>query len=221
MLPIRKYYELIDDNNDQLVNIYQIIENEYFSNKQILHQWTLNEYSNATGYFSFRKIFTISMSFYSTLNYIFGFNMYTNNQLNIQRSIGNINPLYLRLQYDLTKQDENIYLTPNIDTFINHFGKMGPLNATILATLTSLAQPKYQIIEYLKIFYKEDIHIKHPELTQKECVELVENLARQLETKLNQFIDFDVSKNIVSQLVQNSTDIQQLSRLNPLYYPWL
>jgi transformation/transcription domain-associated protein len=221
MLPIRKYYELIDDNNDQLINIYQLIQNEYFSNKQLLHQWTLNEYSNATGYFSFRKIFTISMSFYSTLNYIFGFNMYANNQLNIQRSIGNVNPLYLRLQDDLTKQDENIYLTPNIDTFINHFGKMGPLTATILATLTSLAQPKYQIIEYLKIFYKEDIHLKHPDLTQKECVGLVENLARQLETKLTQFIDFDVSKTIVSQLVQNSTDITQLARLNPLNYPWL
>ena len=160
MLPIRKYYELIDDNNDNLLNIYQLIQNEYFSNKNYLNQWTLNEYSNATGYFSFRKIFTISMSFYSTLNYIFGFNMYTNNQLNIQRSIGNINPLYLKLQYDLNKQEEKIYLTPNIDTFINRFGKMGPLTATILATLTSLAQPKYQIIEYLKIFYKEDIHIK-------------------------------------------------------------
>lgn len=36
-----------------------------------------------------------------------------------------------------------------------------------------------------------------------------------------EFSDFDVSKTIVSQLVQNSTDINQLSRLNPLYYPWL
>ncbi|CAF4027364.1 unnamed protein product [Rotaria sp. Silwood2] len=221
MLPIKKYYELIDDNNDNLLNIYQLIQNEFFSNKYLLHQWTLNEYTNATGYFSFRKIFTISMSFYSTLNYLFGFYMYTNNHLNIQRSIGNINPLYLRLKYDLNKQDENIFLTPNIDTFINRFGKMGPFIATILSTLTSLAQPKYQIIEYLKIFYKEDIHMKHPELTQKECVELVENIARQLETKLNQFTDIDVSKRIVSELVENSTDINQLSRLNPLYYPWL
>ncbi|CAF3484934.1 unnamed protein product [Rotaria sp. Silwood1] len=221
MLPIRKYYELIDDNNDNLLNIYQLIQNEFFSNKYLLHQWTLNEYTNATGYFSFRKIFTISMSFYSTLNYLFGFYMYTNNQLSIQRSIGNINPLYLRLQYNLNKQDENIFLTPNIDTFINRFGKMGSFIATILATLTSLAQPKFQIIEYLKIFYKEDIHIKHPELTQKECVELVENIARQLETKLNQFTDIDISKRIVSELVENSTDINQLSRLNPLYYPWL
>ncbi|CAF4606844.1 unnamed protein product, partial [Rotaria magnacalcarata] len=75
--------------------------------------------------------------------------MYTNNQLNVQRSIGNINPLYLRLKYDLNKQEKNIFITPNIDTFINRFGKMGPLTATILATLTSLAQPKYKIIEYL------------------------------------------------------------------------
>ncbi|CAF4024686.1 unnamed protein product, partial [Adineta steineri] len=58
------------------------------------------------------------------------------------------------------KQEENIYLTPNIDTFINCFGKMGPLTGTILVTLTALAQPKHQIAEYLKIFYKEDIHIK-------------------------------------------------------------
>ncbi|CAF1230894.1 unnamed protein product [Rotaria sordida] len=221
MLPIRKYYELLNDNNDNLLNIYQLIQNEYFSNKYLLHQWILNEYSNATGYFSFRKIFTISISFYSTLNYLFGFYMYTNNQLNIQRSIGNINPLYLRLQYNLNKQDQNIFITPNINTFINRFGKTGPFIATILSTLTSLAQPKYQIIEYLKIFYKEDIHMKHPELTQKECVDLVENIARQLETKLNQFTDIDVSKRIVSELVENSTDINQLSRLNPLYYPWL
>ncbi|CAF4480324.1 unnamed protein product [Rotaria socialis] len=222
MLSIRKHYELLDDdNNGNLLDIYQKIQNEYFSNRKLLHQWTLNEYSNATGYFSFRKIFTISMSFYSTLNYIFGFHMYTNNQLNIQRSIGNINPLYLRLKYDLNKQEENIFITPNIDTFINRFGKMGPLTATILTTLTSLAQPKYKIIEYLKIFYKEDIHIKHPELTQKECIEFVENIASQLETKLNQFTDIDVSKRIVAQLVENSTDANQLSRLNPLHYPWL
>ncbi|CAF1594712.1 unnamed protein product [Adineta steineri] len=98
---------------------------------------------------------------------------------------------------------------------------MGPLTGTILATLTALAQPKHQIVEYLKIFYKEDIHIKQPELIQKECVDLVEHIAHQLETKLNQFTNFDVSKTIVSQLVQKSTDINQLSRLNPLYYPWL
>ncbi|CAF1119586.1 unnamed protein product [Adineta steineri] len=219
MLSIKKYYELLDDNNDNLLNIYQVVQNEYFTNKQLLHQWTLNEYSNATGYFSFRKIFAISIGFYSTLNYIFGFNMYTNNQLNIQRSIGNINPLYLKLQYDSNKQEENIYLTPNIDTFINCFGKMGPLTGTILATLTALAQPKHQIAEYLKIFYKEDIHIKQPKLTQKECVDLAEDIAHQLETKLNQFTNFDVSKTIVSQLVQKSTDINQLLRLNPLYYP--
>ena len=160
MLPIRKYYELLDDNNDNLSNVYKLIQNEYFSNNKLLHQWTLNEHSNATEYFSFRKILTISMSFYSALNYIFGFYMYTNNQLNIQRSIGNINPLYLKLQYDLNKQENNIILTPNIDTFINRFGKKGPLTATILAILTSLAQSKYQLVEYLKIFYKEDMHIK-------------------------------------------------------------
>lgn len=160
MVAVKKHYELIDDNNENLVEIYQSIQNEFFSNKRLLHQWTLNEHSTATGYFAFRKIFTTSLGFYSTLNYLFGFNMYANNQLNIQRSIGSINPLYLKLEDDLNKKDGNLYLTPNINTFINQFGKMGPLTATILATLMSLSQPKYQIIEYLKIFYKEDIHIK-------------------------------------------------------------
>ncbi|CAF0894667.1 unnamed protein product [Adineta ricciae] len=221
MVSIKKHYELIDDNNENLVEIFQSIQNEYFPNKRLLHQWTLNEYSTATGYFAFRKIFTISLAFYSTLNYFFGFNMYANNQLNIQRSIGSINPLYLKLEDDLNRKDGNLYLTPNINAFINQFGKMGPLTATITATLMSLAQPKYQIIEYLKIFYKEDIHIKHPELTQKECVQLVENLASQLETKLNEFTDFNASRKVVSQLIKNSTDINQLARVNPLYYPWL
>lgn len=38
---------------------------------------------------------------------------------------------------------------------------------------------------------------------------------------LLEFTDFNASATIVAQLVQNSTDIQQLSRLNPLDYPWL
>ena len=160
MLAIRRYYELIDDNNDELVSVYQQIQKEFFAEKQLLHQWTLNEYSTATGYFAFRKIFTISMSFYSTLNYLFGFHHYANNQLNIQRSIGNVNPLYLRLQDDFDRHDRTIYLTPHIETFINRFGKIGPFTATILATLTALAQPKFQMMEYLKIFYKEDLHMK-------------------------------------------------------------
>lgn len=157
MSSIRRYYELLDENNEGLVDVYQQIQKEFFADQQVLNQWTLKEYSDATGYFAFRKIFTISIAFYSTLNYLFGFHHYTNNQLNIQRSIGNVNPLHLRLQDHL---DRNIYLTPNIETFINRFGKIGPFTGTILATLTSLAQPKYQLMEYLKIFYKEDLHMK-------------------------------------------------------------
>lgn len=65
----------------------------------------------------------------------------------------------------------------------------------------------------------------------------METIARELERRLTrmfferilplirilrlEFTDFDASATIVSQLVQTSTDIDQLSRLNPLDYPWL
>lgn len=162
MLPIRKYFQSIDDeaSDENLLDVYRTIQNDFCSNRDLLHQWTWKEYPHATGYFSFRKIFTISMSFYSALNYVFGFHMYTNNQLNIQRAIGNINPLYLTLDSQATDREKKIYLTPNIETFVNRLGKLGPFTATILATLVSLARPKYQIVDYLKIFYKEDLHLK-------------------------------------------------------------
>jgi len=157
LIAVRRYYELIDENHENSIDVYQQIQNEMFTNRKLFHEWTLKEYPTATGYFSFRKNFTISMSFYSTLNYLFGFHMFTINQLNIQRTIGNINPFQLKFK---EYSNEKIYLTPNIQSFINQFGQMGPLTGTILATLTSLAQPKYQIIEYLKIFFKENLHIQ-------------------------------------------------------------
>lgn len=160
MTSIKRHYELIDDNNENLNDVYQQVQRECFPNRQLLHQWTLNEYPHATGYFSFRKIFTISVGFYSTLNHLFGFAAYANNSLEIQRSIGNVNPLHLTLQQHSNGHDGALTITPTIDTFINPFGRAGPLTATILATLSSFARPKYQLVEYLKIFLKEDVHIK-------------------------------------------------------------
>jgi hypothetical protein len=162
MIHVRAYYRLLDERtttNDNLLDIYRSIRDEYFPNRTYLQQWTWKEHRHATDYFSFRKIFTTSMSIYSTLNYVFGFRMFNVNHLYVQRSIGNVNPLYLMLTDPTTNENQRINLPPNIDTFINRLGKTGPFTATILATLNALARSKYHLVDYMKIFYKEDFHL--------------------------------------------------------------
>ncbi|CAF1566872.1 unnamed protein product, partial [Didymodactylos carnosus] len=213
--PIKKYYHLLyksqQQQEDDMTIIYKQIQNDSCPNT-ILSKWVMKYYGdNANNYFTFRKTFTYNYGLYSIMTYLFHLKHFN---LQINRAVGNINPLYIQFNInteiktqliDNKKIDEEnddlpFRLTPNIDLFLNQIGRMGPLNAIMISTLKCLTQPKYQIVQLLKLFYKDELnHLYEQEkslilsvnakdnyyLNKEKCIYLVDVITKHLQYKFD------------------------------------
>lgn len=164
--PITRYYERlaeIQQRGSQTTHLtLRDIFNEIQMNmipKTVLKDWASKSFPSATDFWTFRKVFTIQLSLWATVEYSFNLTRLNPDMMYLHQDSGLINASYYKFDLDEVSGEMNTVkpvpfrLTPNIAEFVSNIGVLGSLTSSIIAASRCFAQPSYQVSS-LKLFKK-------------------------------------------------------------------
>jgi transformation/transcription domain-associated protein len=139
-------------------------------------------------------------------------------------------------------------LTPNVTEFITSAGVSGPFNSILVALARCLVQPQYHFVWLLRAILKDELliclnrkkseeNLKNPtpnsnlssstqsygqsEIEAETLIDLVNKLVSSIESRLKNCAALEGGKNFVTnELIPKSMNIENLSNMDPLWYPW-
>ena len=138
-------------------------------------------------------------------------------------------------------------LTPNVTEFITSAGVNGPLNTIIIALARCLVQPQYHFVWLLRAILKDEIlmclnrkkseeNLKNQapvgassstqtyaqsEQEAESLINLVNRLVGSIESRLKECAALEGGKNLVTnELIPKAMNVENLCRMDPLWYPW-
>jgi transformation/transcription domain-associated protein len=166
--PITRYYERLADIQQRGSQTTHLTLREIFNDiqmnmipKTVLKDWTSKTFASATDYWTFRKMFTVQLSLWATVEYSFNLTRFNPDMMYLHQDSGLINASYFKFDLDEISGEMNTIkpvpfrLTPNIAEFISNIGVLGPFTASIIAAARCFSQPSYQVRNFkFFLFFK-------------------------------------------------------------------
>lgn len=128
--------------------------------KTILKNWANQTFTSSTDYWTFRKMFTLQLALWSTVEYAFHLTRLNPEQMYVHQDSGLINVSYYKFDLDDSNGEMSslktvpFRLTPNITEFISNIGVLGPYTACMMATSRCFLQPNFQVKLKRKLIMK-------------------------------------------------------------------
>jgi len=166
--------------------------------------------------------------------------------LNEQSSTTNVVPINQLITNFNSERAVPFRLTPNITELITSAGVNGPFNSVVIALARCLVQPQYHFIWLLRAILKDEILIcwskkkseeilktqpsnsnssiqtyAQSEAEAESLINLVNKLVGSIETRLKDCAALEGGKSFVTnELIPKSMNFENLSQMDPLWYPW-
>ncbi|XP_065334181.1 transformation/transcription domain-associated protein isoform X2 [Cloeon dipterum] len=168
--PIAQYYDKLKALQNQgqqashqmLLNLMKEIQNT-MAPPDILKEWALSSFPQATEYWTFRKMFTGQLALAGLMEYVLHLTRLNPDMIYIHQDTGLINVAYYRFDLDdntgelVAQRAVPLRLTPALSEFITQVGINGPLTASMVAAARCLAQPSYKIINILRAILRDEM----------------------------------------------------------------
>lgn len=227
------------------IDLYKLIT-ESILTKNILKQWAIQKYKNASDYFNFRKLFTQQISIFNISEFILGLSSLKPGQFYLSQNSGLCQTI--RYKFDLDdklSQNSKIVpfrLTPNLTEFFQQSSINGQMGAAMTSLARCLYETQYGFIWILRTILKDEIlyalirkkqedSIKNStqsacpnlsyETEQENVVNLVNKLVGTIELRLKECANMDNGKNYpLNELIPKAMKIENLSEIDPTWYPW-
>ncbi len=163
-LPLSRYYEKVQTLDSKL-DLFKHISSSLVS-KNVLKEWAVYTFSDASDYFTFRKTVTTQLAMYSLAEFAFHLNRLNPDQFYMSQNSGVCQAI--RFKFDLNESNGVVNefnkerpvpfrLTPNLSEFISQYGIFGTFNSVMIGLARCLSQPQYQVKWLLKSILKYEI----------------------------------------------------------------
>ncbi|EDV27262.1 uncharacterized protein TRIADDRAFT_23101 [Trichoplax adhaerens] len=247
-LPVIHYYESIASiqnkcqavKSTDLKQIMQEIQNECIP-VRVFKSWAIKTYPSATDYWMFRKQFTNQLALLGLAEFALHLTPLMPEMLQIYQDSGDVSAMYYTFNIDddtgrLLNHTRPVpmRLTVNIDHFLKPYCSSGPLTANMIAASRCLVQPQFSLEATFRIILRDEILTWHrkkrlsskdsdkiKELENKELIRLVEKNVEAIMNRLRNMAYFENAESKVSAVIRAATDQNNLSRMDPMWYPWL
>jgi len=166
--------------------------------------------------------------------------------LNEQNLPGNVAQINQHMSSFNSERAVPFRLTPNITDFITSAGVNGPFNSVLIALARCLVQPNYHFIWLLRAILKDEILIcwnrkkseellktqltnsnstiqtyAQSEVEAESLINIVNKLVISIETRLKDCAALEGGKSFVTnELIPKAMNFENLSQMDPLWYPW-
>lgn len=185
--PIAHYYEKLKTIQSQgqqaspqfLLTLMREIQST-MAPPDLLKEWALNSFPQATEYWTFRKMvfliiffltlsknmalqFTGQMALAGLMEYVLHLTRLNPDMIYIHQDTGLINVAYFKFDVDdmsgelMAKRPVPFRLTPTLAEFITSVGINGPLTASMVAAARCLAQPSFKVINILRAILRDEM----------------------------------------------------------------
>jgi transformation/transcription domain-associated protein len=222
-----------------LQQVFSEIQNNWIPTS-VVKNWALKTYPNATNYWTFRKQVTNQLSLSGLVEFVLHLTRLDPDMLLIARDTGSFTHNYFNFDIDSSGQlDANrpvpFRLSSGLQGLIGTLGKQGPLMLNMVAIARCLVEPKFDFPGLLKAILRDEYIIwckqraesetgtvvSLAEIPNEEVTALVEKAVVAILTRLHNLASFEGAESKVSLLITAAEASENLSRMDPVWNPWL
>lgn len=218
--------------------------------KTLLKDWAVRNYSSATDYWTFRKMFTLQLSLACLIEYSLHLTRLNAEMMYVHQDSGLVNIAYFKFEVDdITGELDAtrpvpFRLTPNIVEYLSSIGITGPLTASTIAAARCLVQPNFKLSTILRAILRDEIISVHKkrildekpidpnadlsqdttalEIDTEKVISVVNKAVASIMSRLNSLSYIDSGEtNKMMTLVQAAHNPDNLCRMDPTWNPWL
>uniref|UniRef100_T1JAK1 Transformation/transcription domain-associated protein n=1 Tax=Strigamia maritima TaxID=126957 RepID=T1JAK1_STRMM len=245
-VPITRYYERLaavqargsQASHQVLRDILKDVQQNYVP-RNMLKEWAVHTFSDATHYWTFRKMFTMQLALAGFTEFTLHFTRLNPDMMYVHQDSGLMNIAYFRFDIDdLTGDlDANrpvpFRLTPNMAEFMTSIGVNGPLTLTMIAVARCLVQSNFKIQAFLRAVLRDEIIAWHrkkqddvpgvqtQDMEGESLIATVNKAVNAIMARLQNLATFDGAESKVSTLVAAANCHDNLCRMDPAWHPWL
>ncbi|KAL7021314.1 hypothetical protein ACKWTF_011837 [Chironomus riparius] len=218
--------------------------------KTILKDWANQAFTSSTDYWTFRKMLTLQLALWSTVEYAFHLTRLNPEQMYVHQDSGLINVSYYKFDLDDSNGEMSslkpvpFRLTPNITEFISNVGVLGPYTACMMATSRCFLQPNFQVPTILRTILRDEYIMyfrriimnstpidlnddlsqdkSYNEINSDNVIESIDKSVNLALKRLEEIMTFDTTEDEtkVSQLIEKARNQDFLSHMDPIWFPW-
>eukprot|EP00118_Oscarella_pearsei_P018052 m.182608 g.182608 ORF g.182608 m.182608 type:complete len:3843 (+) comp39295_c0_seq28:119-11647(+) len=242
--PVTCYYERLAAIQARGGQVSQPVLRDTFKEVQssmipsnLLKNWAVRTYPDATYYWTFRKQFTLQIALSAFLEYGMHLTRLGPEMLYMARATGQVTFNYFRFDFnDSTGElDANravsFRLTPNMAEFLGQMGVAGPFTAAIVAASRCAVQPQFSLSGVLKTILCDEVLAWHKrseesglsrgELDTDTLIKMVHQAAASIMNRLQGFSQLEGDDGKVARHVNAASHVDNLCRMDPAWHPWL
>jgi len=240
--PLKYYYERLqelqdrgeDITDEKYKNIMKHIQIYKLPRNMLVH-WARTTFVDATDYWTFRKSFTLHLALLNFAQSCLHFTQLRPEMLHISQDSGHLHSAYYRFSIDnMTGELESndpvqLRLTPNICEFIQPGINM--FKSAMVAAARCFMHPNFHMDSLLRVvlrdemigwFKNKDDNVANqqiPNIENEKLIKLVNGAVQAITTKIRQVGSMEESR--IDRIVEISSDVSNISKMDPTWYPWI
>jgi transformation/transcription domain-associated protein len=238
--PIREYYDRLikiqslggTSSPKNIRDIFTDIQNKMVP-KNMLKEWSIDTYVNATDYWVFRSQLTYQLAMACLCEYAFLLTSLTPDSMYIHQDTGCISVAFYKFDQSETIESNAVRrqvpfrLTPNLSELITPTGIDGPFRGALDAVANCLTTPNTRVASIFKAILRDEMLFWYKKgyenFENHKLIEMVNRMVKKIQQRLNEIggTEERPTDSQIPILIGRATNVDNLSQTDPAWHPWL